>query len=427
LKNLNIALLHYTCPPVVGGVEEVVRQQASLFHRYYHKVKIFAGAGDQFTKDYQIEINPLLSSRNKQILRAHELILENNLNKMETLSQRIHQYLCNVLDRFDLLIAHNVLTMPFNLPLTYALHRMAQDSSIPIVSWNHDSPYFYHDYPRYLDQAPWNILKRINSKIHYVVISESRKAQFSELYGTKDRLYVVPNGIDPIRFFRLDPNTVRLIQEQKLFESDFLMVQPSRLHPRKNIELSIRVTRALRDRNINARLLLTGAYDPHEHNTVEYYNKLQDLARKLNVEKDIIVIAEYRYKSGERITPDRILIRDLYLIADILFLPSWQEGFGIPLLESGMIKLPVVCSNIPPFVEVGGEDVCMFNLDSPPEVIAHKILEFLHALKPQRMFRRVIRDYVWDNIYHSKLLPILQSIVEENHETEGAYTPKRRR
>jgi len=148
---------------------------------------------------------------------------------------------------------------------------------------------------------------------------------------------------------------------------------------------------------------------------MEYYHKLQQLARKLRIEKDIIVLAEYRYKSGERITPDRILIRDLYLIADILFLPSWQEGFGIPLLESGMIKLPVVCSNIPPFMEIGGDDVCVFDLNDPPEMIAQKILDFLHVLKPQRMFRRVIRNYVWDNIYHSKLLPILQSIVEEGH------------
>lgn len=399
----------------MGGVEEVLRQQASLFHRYHHKVKIFTGAGDQFTKDYQVEINPLLDSRNDHILHAHKLILENDLKEMEVLSQRIHDYLNHVLNRFDLLIAHNVLTMPFNLPLTRALHQLAQDGSIPIVSWNHDSPYFYHDYPSYLNRTPWDILKRSNSRIHYVVISESRRVQFSNLYGTGERLYVVPNGIDPIRFFRLDPNTVRLIQEQNLFESDFLMVQPSRLHPRKNIELSIRVTRALQDRNINARLLLTGAYDHHEPSTMEYYHKLQQLARKLRIEKDIIVLAEYRYKSGERITPDRILIRDLYLIADILFLPSWQEGFGIPLLESGMIKLPVVCSNIPPFMEIGGDDVCVFDLNDPPEMIAQKILDFLHVLKPQRMFRRVIRNYVWDNIYHSKLLPILQSIVEEGH------------
>ena len=64
----NIAILHYTCPPVVGGVEEIVRQQASLFHRYYHPVKIIAGDGSQFTEDYEVEINPIFSSHNDDIL-----------------------------------------------------------------------------------------------------------------------------------------------------------------------------------------------------------------------------------------------------------------------------------------------------------------------------------------------------------------------
>jgi hypothetical protein len=27
------------------------------------------------------------------------------------------------------------------------------------------------------------------------------------------------------------------------------------------------------------------------------------------------------------------------------------------------------------------------------------------------MFRKVIRDYVWDNIYHEKLLPLLAEVI----------------
>jgi len=67
----NIALLHYSCPPVVGGVEEIVRQQASLFHRHYLTVKILAGSGGQFAHEYRVEINPLLGSRNPKILNFH--------------------------------------------------------------------------------------------------------------------------------------------------------------------------------------------------------------------------------------------------------------------------------------------------------------------------------------------------------------------
>jgi len=76
MKQFNIALLHYTCPPVVGGVEEIIRQHASLFNRYNHHVKIFAGDGGLFTDKFDIEINPLLSSRNPKILQIHKNLVE---------------------------------------------------------------------------------------------------------------------------------------------------------------------------------------------------------------------------------------------------------------------------------------------------------------------------------------------------------------
>lgn len=233
---------------------------------------------------------------------------------------------------------------------------------------------------------------------------------FSELYGIKKRLHVVPNGIDPMEFFRLDPITVRLIQEKRLFEAEFLMVQPSRLHYRKNMELSIRVTKALQEKGIKARLLITGAYDPHEAKSKAYYDELVESSRGLGIEDDVFIMAEYVFKNGERLTSDRIIIRDLYLIADILFLPSIQEGFGIPLLESGMIKLPVVCSDIPPFMEIGGDDVCLFCLTDSPEHIAGKIIGFVNDLKPHKMFRKVMRDYSWDNIYTNMLWPLIKRL-----------------
>ena len=408
----SIALLHYACPPVVGGVEEIIHQQASLFSRYGHKVKIYVGVGQRYDKKYEVEINPLLGSRTKRVLEVHQSIQEGRHGDMESLLGEIYGYLTNALKGFDLLITHNVLTMHFNLPLTAALHRLGQECILPIISWNHDSPFFYSDYPEYLDRFPWNMLKRSYAGINYVAISESRKKMFSDLYGTKKQLSVIPNGIDPVGFFRLDPTTVRLIQERRLFEADFLMVQPSRLHFRKNMELSIYVTKALQDLGLKATLLITGAHDPHEAKSMAYYDHLTAISRDLGIENDVLIMAEHVFENGEKLSGDRIIIRDLYLIADILFLPSLQEGFGIPLLESGMIKLPVVCSNIPPFLEIGGSDVCLFSLDDSPCKIAKDIIQFVEGLKPHKMFRKVMKEYSWDNIYNNMLLPLIKRLVD---------------
>jgi len=407
----NIALLHYSSPPVVGGVEEIVRQQASLFFRYGHSSKVFTGSGDVFDEGCEVEVNPILGSRSEPVLKAYQAIRDGKHEEMEDLMCQIYEYLKEALMGFDLLIAHNVLTMPYNLPLSCALHRIGHDEILPIISWNHDSPYFYPDYPKHLDQFPWNILKRSYGGINYVAISESRKEMFADLYGSKKQLHVVPNGIDPVGFFQLEPVTVQLIKEKRLFEAEFLMVQPSRLHPRKNIELSIRVTRALHDLGIKAQMLITGAYDPHEAKSLDYYDSLVALSRELGIEDDVLIMAEHVFKNNEKLTADRIIIRDLYLIADMLFMPSLQEGFGIPLLEAGMIKLPVVCSNIPPFMEIGGDDVCIFDLKDDPVKIARLIKDFVKELSPHKMYRKVMRNYTWDNIYLYKLIPLLEKII----------------
>jgi glycosyltransferase involved in cell wall biosynthesis len=391
-------------------VEEIVGQQASLLSRFYHNVKVFAGDGGKFSDSYEIEINPLLGSKHEQVVHAHRLSAVGDSKSLQALAGKLYDYLREALQGFDLLIAHNVLTMPYNLPLSAALHRIGREGRLPIISWNHDSPYFYPGYPEHLDRFPWNMLKRAYAGIHYVAVSKSRKQMFTRLYGSGKRIHVIPNGIDPIGFFRLDPGTVRLIQEQRLFEAEFIMVQPSRLHPRKNIELSIRVTRALHDSGLRSRMLITGARDHHNPETISYLGKLKDLSLELGIEDDVLIVADYAFKSGEKLPADRIIIRDLYLIADILFLPSFQEGFGIPLLESGMIKLPIVCSNIPPFLEIGGEDVFTFDCRDRPEDIAAGILDFVGGLKPHKMFRKVIRSYVWDTIYHAELLPLLSRV-----------------
>jgi glycosyltransferase involved in cell wall biosynthesis len=177
------------------------------------------------------------------------------------------------------------------------------------------------------------------------------------------------------------------------------------------MELSIRVTRALHDLGLKARLLITGAHDPHEPKSMDYYYRLKHLSRELEIQDDVLFVTEYFFESGERLSVDRIIMRDLYLIADILFLPSIQEGFGIPLLESGMIKLPIVCSNISPFLEIGGEEICTFDLNDSPQKIAEGIMDFVENLKTRKMFRRVIRKYSWDNIYHEQLLPLLADVV----------------
>jgi len=216
--------------------------------------------------------------------------------------------------------------------------------------------------------------------------------------------------IQPV-FFQLDPDSQKIIHEQKLYETDLIMVQPSRLIPRKNIELGLKVAGAMKRMGVDVRYLITGAYDPHEQRDVKYYRRLKEIAKDLDIADEAIFIAEYRTKNGKKIIPNHSFIRDLYFIADILFMPSSSEGFGLPLLEAGVIKLPIACSDIPPFLEIGGDNVCTFSLTDSPNRIADKMLRFLSNRTTHKMYRNVINNYVWDSIYHNHLEPLFQKVI----------------
>jgi glycosyltransferase involved in cell wall biosynthesis len=105
--------------------------------------------------------------------------------------------------------------------------------------------------------------------------------------------------------------------------------------------------------------------------------------------------------------PDAV-IADLYQIADLLFLPSKEEGFGIPLLEAAFHRLPVFCADIPTLRELGGGEVTFFGLDAAPADIAARIAHRLRG-NPDHAFRaRAWREATWEAVYARHIAPLIE-------------------
>ena len=66
----SIALLHYAGPPIVGGVESVMRQHANLMSAAGHKVRIIAGRGETVDPLIPFYPVPLADSLHPDILAA---------------------------------------------------------------------------------------------------------------------------------------------------------------------------------------------------------------------------------------------------------------------------------------------------------------------------------------------------------------------
>lgn len=364
---MKIALIHYATPPVIGGVERIIGEHAHLFRHAGHEVVLVSQHGDATVR---LGWGSLPEAYLAQLRAA--------------------------LTDCDVVMVHNVLTMPFDLALTDALERLP--SMLPrarFFAWVHDvaasNP----------DLAPVDAsLQRAWPGYHYVAVSELRARQFAEVTGRSCQM--IPNGIDPARILGLPPSVADFAGRHGLFEGRVVLLHPTRLLRRKNVELGIAVMAAWRDAGHDATLVVTGAEDPHNLASLEYAASLRAARDRLGLAKEV------RFAGDEMAIGDAELA-GFYGLADALFLPSRQEGFGLPVLEAEARRIPAFVADIAPLDEIAGPNTRRFDLDTPPSELASWMREELMADSGARARRHALR-WRWSRIYTEHLGPLLEDV-----------------
>lgn len=407
---MKIALLHYSSPPIVGGVESVLAHHARLMAKAGHEVTIFAGRGKSFDERIPVRVLPRLDSRQEQVMLVkRELDRGQCTPAFDNLRDQIKQELLAELQGFNILIAHNVASLHKNLALTAAIHDAHQVPVFPhLILWHHDlawtTPRYRHEmYTGY----PWDLLRTDWGNVTHVVISELRRRELGQLLGIPpESLRVIPNGVDLNTFFKLESQTIQLMEQLSLLDANPLFLLPVRLTPRKNIELALRVLAELRKEFPEAMLLITGPEGPHNPANVAYRQKLLTLRNELNLQRAAHFLADVT----SEFLPDAV-IADFYRLADALLFPSREEGFGIPIIEAAFSSMPIFCADIPVLRELGGEDVSYFAPDAEPRSIARQITTRLGSETTSRWARRAKHGYTWDSIYAFHIGPLIQEFV----------------
>jgi glycosyltransferase involved in cell wall biosynthesis len=404
--SLSIALLHYSAPPVVGGVESVIAHHARWMTAAGHAVRIVAGRGDQSSLPVPFVHIALADSRGPQIeaLKA-ELDAGRPPPELEAITAQLEASLASELRGVDLVLAHNVCSLHKNLALTAALHRLHESRVIRrLVIWHHDLAWTTPRYRAELHPGyPWDLLRKDWGAEH-VVVSVTRQRELANLLGIMpEGITVVPNGVDPRQLLKLEPSTLDLIRRLHLDEADPILLLPVRITPRKNIELALNVVAELRRDYPEAMLIVTGPPGPHNPANARYFEHLLTLRRQLGLGTVAHFLAEIQ---GEYV-PDEV-IADLYKIADLLLLPSKEEGFGIPLLEAAFHRLPAFCADIPTLRELGGAEVTYFRLDATPGSIAQRISARLHGNRDHAFRARAWREATWEAVYTRHIAPLIE-------------------
>jgi glycosyltransferase involved in cell wall biosynthesis len=274
------------------------------------------------------------------------------------------------------------------------------------VAWHHDLAWTQERYRCVLHEGrPWDLLRTPWPGVEQVTVSSSRRAELAGLLGiAADSIRVVRNGLDVAAELALDPETVRITDWMRVLERDPVLLTPTRLLPRKNIELALSVVAGIRRMGRPAALLVSGPVDPHDPAAAGYLRRLLALRTDLDLDGAAWFVAV----DAGAVPSDRV-VSDLYRLADALFLPSREEGFGLPVLEAALHRLPIVATDLPVLREVAGEAATWLDPDGDPDVIARAVIARLEADPEASLWRRVRREYSWPAVYRDEIEPLLSA------------------
>ncbi len=359
---MRIALVHYSATPTVGGVERVIEQQAAALARHGHKVVVVSA-----TKGAKVDGGIMEYAPNFYVKRVR-----------------------SALAGCDFVIVHNMFTMPFNWEASQMLAGLSEEmTGTRFINWVHDV------------DVTQEAFMGLQLKAAHVAVSESRKKEFCAQLGIKAaQCRVIPNGVDAVKTLGLGAEAAAFATRYRLLERELVLFHPTRLLARKNIEFSIEVTAVLQKQGLDAACVITGAADPHRLESDAYAESM----RALVVEKKMqahVLFASDAFEIGE---DD---VRAFYSLADALIFPSKAEGFGLPLLEAALHRLPSFCSDIPAHRELAVTGSVFFKLTEKADVLAGQIVKQLEKDKAITRKRQVLRQFGWTRIYKDCLEPLL--------------------
>ena len=391
---------------MIGGVERVIAQQVRAFVAHGIAVTVCAGTGgplpgaDWVPCEELVPDDPLVKAATEETRggcaggSAHARLAQRFLDGLKT-----------TFADCELVLVHNLFTMPFNIAATEALWRWAETGERPrLVHWLHDIAVINPNYTLgACDSPPWSLLRRNAPGVQQITVSETRRRQWIEVSGAEaSEIGLCPNPLDASEIAGLSPVWAAFAETHRIWERDLVLLHPTRVLRRKNIECTIRTVAALRAAGCDAVALITGAPDPFNPASAEYGEDLREIIAAAGMQEAVWFLRDQATVADSDLA-------GLYQMADLLFFPSRQEGFGLPVVEAALLRVPVAMAEIEPLRELASsENALFFPLETAAETVAVKLKEWMENLPAHVWRKRTLRRHLLARIWHEHLLPLLQ-------------------
>ena len=198
-----------------------------------------------------------------------------------------------------------------------------------------------------------------------------------------DKIRIIPNGVDRIE--NPGEQIFSYLGSKKKF-----VLQVGRFDNNKN---QLNVIRAMKDTDID--IVFIGGPD-HTSGKAYYEECIEEATGKNNIH-----FLGWQKQNSE-------ILRSAYCHADTLILPSFNETFGLVLLEAGMAGAKLAISNTLPILEYDVFKECnTFNPKDSNE-IRNVLIKTLNAPKDNRFREKLEKTFSWNSvidehieIYHS--------------------------
>lgn len=326
------------------GVSLETAKWVEVFKKQGHSCWFFAGASEWSAETSYIV--PEAHFDHPDVLNLTGDLFDDYHRSPETTRKVSHlqHYLKKHLDRFidqfqiQLLVVENALSIPMNVPLGLAITELVAERDIPTIAHHHD---FSWERSRFSISAADDYLRAafppLLYPIRHVVINSYAQQQLAFRTGASAK--VIPNVMDfATPPARPDATARSLRRVLNIPDENYLLVQPTRIVPRKRIELAIELARRL---DLPCTLLVTHSAGDEG---MGYENYLRQYAQIMGV--DVRFVSQYfAIKRSKGINGQQIFsLADAYQMADLVTYPSLIEGFGNAFLEAVYYKKPILMS-----------------------------------------------------------------------------------
>jgi mannosylglucosylglycerate synthase len=313
----------------------------------------------------------------------------------------------------DVLMAQNCLAIPMQLPLGLALTSVLEATGLPAIGHHHD---FSWERERFqcrpaeveclLDYAfpPARL-----PNMRHLVIHKLARAELERRCGVKST--ILPNVMEFEH--RPEPGDGRRFRRALgLDDERRILLQPTRVVPRKRIEATIDLAAALA-RQGGPQVTVVVTHEEGDEGTA-YGDTIRARARSMNVDfRSCPVPMDYEASGSDWPT-----LADAYAAASLVCYPSTVEGFGNALLEAVYYRRPLLVNRYPVYVS----DIAPLGLScieiSRGEITSDAVAEARACLEHPTLWNELVdrnygicREHFSFSVLRDRLLPLLTPAV----------------